>query len=242
MATLYPFLLILASLLGSLGQEDLQKKAFVFPIETNSASVVLKAPLQQQLTSFTICLRYYTLLTREYGLFSYATKTRDNELLLFKPKPNQYRLYLGGASVTFVLPEKKNAKPAWEHICMSWESATGIVELWLDGEPLPRMGLQKGYSISPEASIVLGQDQDSFGGGFAINQSLVGEMKDVYMWDRVLTADEVQLVLQDRSLSNYLINWRSLNYEIKGYVVLKPHLISSRVMYFPSPLPGPFGV
>nr|XP_003228449.1 PREDICTED: serum amyloid P-component-like [Anolis carolinensis] len=222
METLHLFLLIFASLLGTFAQEDLQEKVFVFPVPSNSAAVVLTAPISQPLTSFTICLRYYSLLAREYGLFSYATKKSDNQLLIFKPKPNQYRLYLGAVDVTFILPEKRDSKPGWEHICVSWESATGLVALWLDGEPLPRMGLQKGHSINPEASIVLGQDQDSFGGGFVASQSFVGEMKDVYMWNRVLNADEVGLVLSDYVLSDSLINWRALNYEIKGYVVLQP--------------------
>ncbi|KAJ7307144.1 hypothetical protein JRQ81_009127 [Phrynocephalus forsythii] len=205
---------------------DLQKKVLVFPTASNNAAVFLNAEVQQPLTSFTVCLRYYTLLTRAYGLFSYATKQGDNDLLLYKPLPNQYSLYVGGSSVTFNLPEKQVSRSRWEHICMSWDSATGLAELWVDGYPLPRMGLKKGYSINPEASIVLGQDQDSFGGGFDINQSFQGEMTDVYMWDRVLSADEVNLVWNDHTISNSLINWWSLDYEIRNYVVLKPSLFS----------------
>ena len=34
--------------------------------------------------------------------------------------------------------------------------------------------------------MVLGQDQDSFGGGFEPHQSFVGEMRDVTLWDHVL--------------------------------------------------------
>nr|XP_060626882.1 mucosal pentraxin-like [Anolis sagrei ordinatus] len=238
MAVLRLFVLIFAGLLESLAQEgkilnvclstDLQNQAFVFPVESNTAAVVLKAQIPQPLTSFTLCLRYYTLLTRQYTLFSYATKTSDNHLLLFKPTPNQYSVYIGGPAVTFILPEKKNAQPAWEHICVSWESATGLVALWLDGKPLPRLGLQKGFSINNDASIVLGQDQDTFGGGFATDQSFVGEIKDVFLWARALSTDEVCRVLDDCPLSNYLslINWRGLTYEIQGYVVLQ-HCLTS---------------
>uniref|UniRef100_A0ABM5F4V8 Pentraxin family member n=1 Tax=Pogona vitticeps TaxID=103695 RepID=A0ABM5F4V8_9SAUR len=224
MAISPPCLLILAGLLGSSANKDLQNKVFVFPTASNSAAVFLKAPLQQPLTGFTVCLRSYTLLTRGYGLFSYATRRSHNELLLYKLSPNQYSLYVGAYSVTFNLPEKQGSKSNWEHICVSWDSATGLVELWVDDRLLPRVGLKKGYSINPEASIVLGQDQDSFGGGFATKESFVGEMKDVYMWDRVLTADEVNLVWNGHNVNSSLINWRSLNYETRGYVVLKPFL------------------
>uniref|UniRef100_A0A8D2JBM5 Pentraxin family member n=1 Tax=Varanus komodoensis TaxID=61221 RepID=A0A8D2JBM5_VARKO len=193
---------------------NLQKMVFIFPETSSTAAVVLKTPIPQPLTKFTL-------------LFSYSTRSRDNDLLLFKPAPNQYTLYLDNASVSFTIPGKQVHEPSWEHICVSWESATGVVELWLDGKPLPRMSLRKGYSVGTEASIILGQDQDSFGAGFESQQSFVGELKDVYMWDRVLSAQEMSLVCSGQVLSNYLINWQALSYEIKGYVVLKPSLLPS---------------
>ncbi|XP_034954563.2 serum amyloid P-component [Zootoca vivipara] len=226
MEILHPSLVILACLLGSLAEEDLQTKAFIFPASSNTAAVVLNALFQDPLTSVTVCLRSYTLLTRSYGLFSYATQKSDNELLIFKPKPNQYNFYVGSSTVTFSVPERTTSGPRWEHICMSWESATGLVEFWLDGQPLPRMGMKKGYSIGPRGSLLLGQDQDTVGGGFDINQCFEGELTDVYMWDRVLTSDEVLLIRNGGTLSNYLVNWRSLSYQIKGYVVVKPSLMT----------------
>ncbi|XP_054849677.1 serum amyloid P-component-like [Eublepharis macularius] len=222
MEILHTSLLVLVGLLGSLAQQDLEKKTMIFPEASNTARVVLRTVHQQPLTSFTVCLRAYTDLNRAYSLFSYATKQSDNHILLFKPKSNQYSVYVAGAVVTFSVADNPVPKPQWEHICASWESATGIVELWLNGESLPRKGLKKGHSITPEASIIIGQEQDSYGGGFDVNQSFVGEITDVYMWDRELSPDELALVGSDSRLSNYLIDWKSLNYEIKGYAVVKP--------------------
>nr|XP_056709461.1 serum amyloid P-component-like [Euleptes europaea] len=226
MGILHTFLLVLVGSLGSLALEDLERKALIFPEASNTAHVVLRAARQQSLTSFTVCLRSYTDLNRAYSLFSYATRKSDNELLVFKPKSNQYSLYVGGSVVTFSIADNPVPKPQWEHICVSWESATGIVEFWLNGDHLPRKGVKKGYTIGSEASIVLGQEQDSFGGGFDVNQSFVGEITDVCLWDRVLSSDELALVGNGRRLSNYLVDWRSLNYEIKGYAVVKPSLFS----------------
>ncbi|XP_032991672.1 serum amyloid P-component-like [Lacerta agilis] len=223
MEILHPSLVILACLLGSLAEEDLQKKTFIFPESSNTAAVVLDASFQDPLTSVTVCLRSYTMLDRAHALFSYATPKSDNELLIYKPKPNQYNFYVGGTWVTFSVPEKMTSGPRWEHICMSWESATGLVECWLDRQPLPRMGMKKGYSISPRGSLILGQDQDSVGGGFDSNQSFLGEITDVNMWDRVLTQDEMLL----SSNGGTLVNWRSLSYQIKEYVVVKPSLMTS---------------
>ncbi|KAL8184428.1 UNVERIFIED_CONTAM: hypothetical protein K2H54_016759 [Gekko kuhli] len=204
------------------GPTDLERKAFIFPVESNTAHVVLRPARQQPLTSFTVCLRSYTDLTRAHSLFSYATRKADNELLLFKPNPFQYNLYVGWAVVTFSTADNSVPKPLREHICASWESATGIAELWLNGVRLPRKGMKRGYTIDPEASIVLGQEQDSFGGGFHINQSFVGEMTDVYMWGRMLSPEDQAALQNGGRPSDPLIDWQSLNHEIKGYVVVKP--------------------
>ncbi|XP_015280436.1 PREDICTED: serum amyloid P-component [Gekko japonicus] len=221
------FLLILVSSLGSLALEDLKQKTLVFPEASNTAHVILRPVRQQPLTNFTVCLRSYTDLSRGHSLFSYATRKAYNELLVYKHKPNQYSLYVGGSMVTFSIADNPVPKPLWEHICVSWESVTGIAELWLNGVSLPRKGMKRGYTIGPEASIVLGQEQDSFGGGFDINESFTGEISDVFMWDRVLSSQEVVSVRYGDRLSNYLIDWQSLNYEIKGYVVVKPSTFSS---------------
>ncbi|KAL8184366.1 UNVERIFIED_CONTAM: hypothetical protein K2H54_015222 [Gekko kuhli] len=221
------FLLVLVSSLGSLALEDLREKTFIFPEASSTGHVVFRPARQQPLTNFTVCLRSYTDLSRAHSLFSYATRKDDNELLIFKPTSNQISFYVGGSFVTFSVADNPVPKPLWEHICVRWESATGIAELWLNGVSLPRKGMKRGYTISPEASIVLGQEQDSFGGGFDINQSFVGEITDVYMWDRVLSAAEVLLIQYGGHPSDPLIDWQSLNYEIKGYVVVKPSRFSS---------------
>nr|XP_008120252.1 PREDICTED: serum amyloid P-component isoform X2 [Anolis carolinensis] len=219
-------LLVFCSISGISCQEDLDKKVFIFPESSNTSHVLLKPSLLHPLTAFTICLWSYTDMTRAHTLFSYATKTNDNEIVIFKSKPNEYSLYVGTSDVLFIFPEHLTAKPSWEHICMSWESGTGMVEFWLDGQPLPRNGMMKGHRISPEACIVLGQDQDAFGSGFDINQSFVGEIRDVYMWDRALSDNEMCLVWGNSVPPSPVIDWRALNYMIRDYVVLKPSLSS----------------
>ncbi|XP_054854416.1 C-reactive protein-like [Eublepharis macularius] len=221
-------LLLLSSLLGSFAQEDLGRKAFVFPVASDTAYVVLKTIVQRPLTGFTLCMRFYTELTRTFSLFSYASERNYNEILIFVEKPNKYSLYLSDRAVTFDIPEKMTAKLGGEHICVSWESDTGLVEFWMNGQPMVRKSLKKGHSISTEASIILGQEQDSLGGGFDIDQSFVGEITDMYMWSRVLSPDEVVHTWYNEALPDCLINWRSLSYNITGYAAIKPALFSVR--------------
>ncbi|XP_025066930.1 serum amyloid P-component-like isoform X1 [Alligator sinensis] len=224
MEKLLLWLLVLTGLSGITAQEDLFGHVLIFPKASPTAYIPLGTKNKQSLQSFTVCLRYFSDLTRDYSLFSYASRTSDNEILLFRSFPDVYKIYIGGTAVTFRVPEKEKKWPEWVHICTSWESATGIVQLWVDGKPLPRKGLQKGYSVKAEAVILLGQDQDSYGAGFDENQSFVGEITDVHMWDHVLTPAEIRLIKNNEVLPLHPMDWRNMSYEIKGYVLLKPSL------------------
>lgn len=179
---------------------------FVFPQASNDSYVLLQARPEHPLLNFTVCLRSYTDLTRPHSLFSYATKAQDNEILLFKPKPGEYRFYVGGKYVTFRVPENRGE---WEHVCASWESGSGIAEFWLNGRPWPRKGLQKGYVVGNEAVVVLGQEQDAYGGGFDVLQSFTGEMSDVYMWDFGLSDSEVKMLHYSEPEVAPIFGWRN---------------------------------
>ncbi|XP_039569235.1 cell adhesion molecule 3-like isoform X3 [Passer montanus] len=205
----------------NLDVSDLYRKVFVFRKDPSDAFVVLQAQLEQPLRNFTVCLRSYTDLTRPHSLFSYATKAQDNEILLFKPKPEEYRFYVGGKFVTFRVPEGRRD---WEHVCASWESASGIAEFWLNGKPWPRKGLQRGYTVGATAAILLGQEQDSFGGGFDLYNSFSGELSDVYLWDTGLSPDKMRAAFLSLRLPPALLAWNSLSYEVKGDVVVKARL------------------
>ncbi|XP_006115299.2 C-reactive protein-like [Pelodiscus sinensis] len=224
MAKLQLCLLVLLGLSGAIAQTDLHGQVFIFPKGSADAHVILNMNHNRPLQMFTVCLRYFTDLTRPYSLFSYATWATDNEILLFKDKPGVLSLTVGGEEVVFTFPENTGSRGSWEHICASWESATGIAELWVNGNPLPRKGLQKGYSVSNQGVIVLGQEQDCVGGGFSAKQSFVGELTDVFMWDLATATDAVWTTSADSQLPPSVLNWGTLQYQIKGYVVLKPLL------------------
>ncbi|NWX28196.1 MPTX protein, partial [Notiomystis cincta] len=198
---------------------DLVNSAFVFPQESQTAHVQVTAKLQQPLHNFTVCLRSFTDLTRPYSLFSYATEKQSNAILLFKPRPTQYEFFVGDKFLVFTVPVSLGQS---EHVCASWESATGIVGFWFNGKPWPRKGLQKGYTVEVPASILLGQDQDSFGGGFDVRQSFVGEISSVYMWDTGISTAGVIAAMYDSPDESSIFGWRNFPYKIVGEVYLKP--------------------
>ncbi|ELV10597.1 serum amyloid P-component [Tupaia chinensis] len=210
---------VLISLPEAFAQADLSGKVFVFPRESSTDHVSLITQLEKPLQNLTVCLRAYSDLSRAYSLFSYGIQNKDNELLIYKERVGEYSLYIGREKTTFKVTE---TLPAPVHICASWESSSGIAEFWVNGKPLVKKGLRQGYAVGAHPKIILGQEQDSYGGGFDRSQSFVGEIADVYMWDSVLSPEEITFAYQGSPLNPNILNWQNLKHEVKGYVVAKP--------------------
>lgn len=193
----------------------------MFPRESETDYVKLIPHLEKPLENFTLCFRTYTDLSRPHSLFSYNTKDKDNELLIYKERIGEYGLYIGnlGAIVRGV---EEFASPV--HFCTSWESSSGIAEFWVNGKPWVKKGLKKGYTVKAQPSIILGQEQDKYGGGFDKSQSFVGEMGDLNMWDSVLTPEEIKSVYEGSWLKPNILDWQALDYEMNGYAVIRPRV------------------
>ncbi|XP_016528896.1 C-reactive protein-like [Poecilia formosa] len=77
-----------------------------------------------------------------------------------------------------------------------------------------------GSSQINQPLVVLGQEQDSYGGKFDIKQSFVGMMTDVHMWDYVLSSCEIQNYVDNLNFSpGNVLNWKALMFEITGRVL-----------------------
>ncbi|XP_073479440.1 C-reactive protein-like [Aquarana catesbeiana] len=198
--------------------QHLEDKVFVFPKETDTDYVILRPTITRPLQKVSVCLRSYTDLSRPYTPFSLATPGKDNAFGIYLQPPNTCSVYINQEVTSF---KTDSESLDWRHICVTWDSNTGVVQLWVNGKLFPRRGSMKGSSIAAETSIVLGQDQDSFGGKFDDKQSLVGEISDVHMWDYVLTPEDIKKVISGRHNGN-VINWISLYCEIKGEVLVQP--------------------
>uniref|UniRef100_A0A8C6EC54 Pentraxin family member n=1 Tax=Moschus moschiferus TaxID=68415 RepID=A0A8C6EC54_MOSMO len=180
---------------------DLRGKVFIFPEQSNTAYVALIPRVRKPLRSFTLCLKAFTDLIRPYSLLSYSTKSRDNELLLYFSKVGEYRLSIGNTVVTF-------------------KSVSGVAEFWVNGRPVGRKGLRRGYTLGEDAKIILGQEQDSFGRNFDAKQFFVGEIWDVSLWDHVVSLKN----LCSTCYTSNILKWKALIYQAKGYVVVKTKL------------------
>ncbi|KAM8921484.1 C-reactive protein-like [Pelodytes ibericus] len=206
---------------GSLA-EDLSSKVLLFAKQTATSHVILKPKTSKPLNKLTVCLRSYTELTRAHSLFSLALKGpgKDNTFLIFPNPPNFCSVYINQEEIRIKIDTEVLD---WKQTCVSWDSDTGIIQLWVNGKLYPRRISNKGFTIPVPTSIILGQEQDTFEGGFDAAQSFVGEISDVNMWDYVLTPEDIQKVLANDNNGN-IISWSSLTYVSKGDVLIQPKL------------------
>lgn len=99
----------------------------------------------------------------------------------------------------------------WHHVAVTWDQLSGNVALYVNGkaktpfwksdrgiiaDKAPADGgvdpsLNKQSARLPDGSLVIGQDQDCFGGCFSPSNSLNGFVSVMRVWNRVLTGAEV---------------------------------------------------
>ncbi|XP_076142661.1 serum amyloid P-component-like [Alosa pseudoharengus] len=213
------FIFMLTYMITSFAEkQDLSGKMFTFPVESDTAHVILVPNQSKSLTAVTVCLRFFSDLTRAKSLFSLATPTNANAFLLFKD--NAYHVYQETSTRFAGLEDKQNE---WNSICATWDSQTGITQIWVNGKQSVRKGISKGGIISGTPSIILGQEQDSYGGGFNRGESFSGMLTDVHMWDKVLPYPEIALYMNHipQKTDGNVINWRSLDFTANGYVIVE---------------------
>ncbi|XP_069392989.1 female protein-like [Paralichthys olivaceus] len=219
-------LLVLAMLTAcAVGLQDMSGQMFTFPQQSNTARVKLNVA-QQELGVVTLCHRSFTDLKRDHVLFSLATSSNSNDLLIFWDQTNE--------EMEPHIRDKKTEyrgfdyKPnMWHSICTTWDFTSGLVQMWIDGIPSIRKSGSSGSKIRGTMMILLGQEQDSHGGGFDINQSFVGMMSDVHMWDYVLSSCEIQNYMDERPFtSGNVINWKALDFQIVNKVLVEKKFTS----------------
>jgi len=139
-------------------------------------------------------------------------------------------VFLKGLTVTgFVLLVRRTGISAndglWHHICASWENKAGSWTIYKDGvSHASGLGLKTGHVINKKGILVIGQEQDSFGGRFDPTQSYIGELTDLNMWNRVLSADEIlKLSKSCHGVTGNVKKWSDFKVGLRGDVrVISP--------------------
>lgn len=137
------------------------------------------------------------------GIVSYATPSEDNEWLLYRPQSlSIYR----GSSISNTQINIADGK--WHHLVVTWSSDTGELKVYVDGVMKYEALQTPGKKIVSGGSLILGGDQDAYGGEIMKDDALEGLMDDFMLWSKSLTAEEVNQIF-----SSYV---SSVKYQVKG--------------------------
>lgn len=75
---------------------------------------------------------------------------------------------------------------------MKWENKAGSWNLTVDGQITNQgSGFEVGHVIRRGGIVIVGQDQDDYGGTFKRYQSFTGKISGINLWSRVLSHNEI---------------------------------------------------
>lgn len=124
-------------------------------------------------------------------LFSYATSDiNNNEILLYEDiSTNSILIFIGNTSIdtNIEIPDEN-----WHHWAVTWRSSDGQVLLYSDGEQVFSGNVSQGDVLGSGGTLVLGQEQDSVGGGFASDQAYAGQIDEFRIWNTARTQSQIQ--------------------------------------------------
>ncbi|KAJ0005942.1 hypothetical protein NQD34_015836, partial [Periophthalmus magnuspinnatus] len=170
----------------------------------------------------------FTDLTREFGMFSMATSSHQNSFTIFKKqRTDEVQVFVRDSLAVFYGQEY--SINSWQAICSTWDSRTGLTQIWVNGTPSSRKFTTTAH-INGRIIIVLGQEQDSHGGSFYIKQCYAGMMADLHMWDYALSPDQIHnyscnLSFTDGNLLSFtngnLLRWGSLEFQKTSKVIIE---------------------
>ncbi|CAH1253307.1 NPTX2 [Branchiostoma lanceolatum] len=163
-----------------------------FPTPRSTSNYVrMQSTLPNDLSSLSLCVHVRsTRSSYRMSLVSYAVGGSHNELLLFKRGSSTIEIGINGY---FIVTSPLNVwDGAWHVICATWRNSDGAWQLYSDGALWDQgSGLSVGGTVTTGGTWILGQDQDSVGGGFDTSQAFEGDLSQVNLWDRVLSAEEI---------------------------------------------------
>ncbi|MDJ0924487.1 MAG: S8 family serine peptidase, partial [Acidimicrobiia bacterium] len=161
--------------------------------------VDLDAAILDGADDVTIALWVRTSKPGIQAMVSGANTGNDAELELVPISDTAIRFYTGETTSSFVLWDVSSfADNQWHHFAVTRDSSTDQVTLFIDGiSKGTKSAVLNPLTIDP-GGLLLGQEQDTVGGGFDPTQAFVGSMDEVRLYTRILTNTEItDLAMQD---------------------------------------------
>jgi len=179
------FVLIVGCLAASLN------KALRFPEKVSLNNYIKIHPdFSKAETSLSICSWVkISRVRRDTYWFSYAVPGRDNEILLAVFGDNWFNQKPYRNAKSFML------KNHWYHFCFTWSKSTQM-EFYINGVVV-KSNTGDIAGIFSRGTLILGQEQDTAGGRYDINQAFGGDLHNLNVFSRKLSQEQVAAMYFD---------------------------------------------
>ena len=136
-------------------------------------------------------------------IVSGANQLNDNEYIVLFLNEGLIRFYshgrVGRNQIWCDVEIQPIADGTWHHFAVIRNASLGHADFFIDGEGYTKRCGHLAYdTLNVEAGgLILGQEQDTFGGGFDASQVLMGALDDLRIYDGILSATEVQALMNE---------------------------------------------
>ncbi|XP_033211055.1 sushi, von Willebrand factor type A, EGF and pentraxin domain-containing protein 1-like isoform X2 [Belonocnema kinseyi] len=144
---------------------------------------------EKDILELSVCLWLQSLDKFNYGtVLSYANQIHDNAFTL--TDYNGFVLYINGEKTITDITANDGY---WHFLCVTWESQFGTWNVYVDGS-LKDNGtlLSNRTAIKGNGILIVGQEQDKFGGDFSESESFIGKITLLNIWNSVLDSKTIQ--------------------------------------------------
>ncbi|CAH1259009.1 PKDREJ [Branchiostoma lanceolatum] len=189
-----------------------------FPLPKSTANYVkLPTSLSQPLTEITTCLHMRSEDTRLGAPVSYEMSS--NDFVVYGNSADRIKVYVNNQQTTTFAVSILDG--SLHFLCVTWSNTAGDWKVYVNGTEIASgSGLAQGQSIPSGGTWILGQEQDSPGGGFNAADAFAGEISLLNVWDRVLTEAEIGATCGGTAGGN-IINWGRDTFELFGQVTTR---------------------
>lgn len=194
--------------------------AYLFP-RRSTDYIRVKSPLAP-INKLTICTwaKIYGTGTFWGTIVSYATPSDfNNFLIIFDYKGNE-KLYISALGEIKREIDHPLTKGPEHFICFAVDRSAGFLKVYYNGTMNRKIDFSNKDPIPSGGAFIIGQEQDSYLGGFELDQAIHGEIRNYMVWERVLTDKEIAKMFQSKCscARNYSLALTKDNVQLEGGV------------------------
>ncbi|XP_063687168.1 serum amyloid P-component-like [Bolinopsis microptera] len=157
---------------------------------TNQDYVLFKPRMEPVQESYSVCGWVKKIQSSDSNWrcwFAYGTSSDVNEII-----SADIRYFLTLSTYVHMSSKVTDQLGTWIHVCLTWSLTTRAASVYYDGLLIGSSTTPSGRKLGLDGYVVLGNEFDTYGGGFNNANAFGGELFKVNMFDKELSAAKVK--------------------------------------------------